>query len=140
MNRWIAVLGVLALTGLVLGGCGVKRPVLYPNARLEQAGSEAAKADVDACLQLAKEHVGSGRSGQVAKKGAKGAAVGAATGAAVTAVLGGNVGQSAAAGAAGGGAAGATSGLFDAAEPDPVYRGFVEKCLQDKGYQVIGWK
>ena len=130
----------LALVGLMMSGCGAKRPVLYPNAYFEQAGPEAAKADIQACMQLAEEHVGSSRGGQVAKRGAKGAAVGAAAGAAVTAVLGGDVGKSAAAGAAGGGAGGATAGLFDAAEPEPVFRGFVEKCLQDKGYQVIGWK
>ncbi|MCF8078641.1 MAG: cell envelope biogenesis protein OmpA [Desulfobacterales bacterium] len=140
MSRRTAMFAFLVLAGLMLAGCGAKRPVLYPNAYLEQAGPEAAKADVDACMQLAREYVGFGRGGQVAKKGAKGAAVGAAAGAAVTAVLGGNVGKSAAAGAAGGGAAGATSGLFDAAEPDPVFQRFVEKCLQDKGYQVIGWK
>ncbi|MGD8367300.1 MAG: cell envelope biogenesis protein OmpA [Desulfobacterales bacterium] len=140
MNRRFARILLLAAVGFLMVGCGAKRPVLYPNALLEQVGAEAARADVDRCMKLAEAHVGSGGAGPVAERGARGAAIGAATGAAVSAVLGGNVGRSAAAGAAGGGAAGATAGLFDAAEPDPVFRGFVEKCLQEKGYEVIGWK
>jgi outer membrane lipoprotein SlyB len=125
---------------LCFTACGPKRPALYPNATLEQVGKETAERDIDECLRLAEAHVGSGKGGQVAREGVRGAAIGAAAGAAVTAVLGGDVGRSAAAGAAGGGAAGTTSGLFDAGNPDPVYRGFVDKCLRDKGYDVIGWK
>jgi uncharacterized protein YcfJ len=140
MNRSLALVLLMAAAGLLSVGCGARRPVLYPNAMLEQVGAEAARTDVDRCMALAEEHVGSGGAGPVAERGVRGAAVGAAAGAAVSAVLGGNVGRSAAAGAAGGGAAGATAGLFDSAEPDPVYRGFVEKCLQEKGYEVIGWK
>jgi len=140
VNRLTLLAAVLIAAGLLTAGCGAKRPVLYPNAVYEEAGEAAARANVDDCMKKAEAHVGSAKGGEVAKRGAKGAAVGAATGAAVSAVLGGDVGRSAAAGAAGGGAAGTTAGLFDAGEPDPVFRGFVEKCLQEKGYQVIGWR
>jgi hypothetical protein len=38
--------GWMALAALVLpAGCADKRPVLYPNARLKQAGAEAAQRD-----------------------------------------------------------------------------------------------
>lgn len=70
----------------------------------------------------------------------KGAAVGAATSAVVTAVLGGNVGRAAGAGAAGGATLGAVSGAFDADEPDPVFKNYVDRCLREKGYELIGWQ
>ena len=58
---------------------------------------------------------------RVVRRGAEGAAVGAAAGAA-------------------GAAAGAVRGGFDAADPNPTYRRFVERCLRERGYDVIGWQ
>ena len=76
---------------------------------------------------------------ELAKKTGKGAAVGGAVGAAVGAVTG-NFGRGTAAGAAGGAAGGMTRGLFEANEPDPVTKRFVERCLRERGYEPIGWK
>jgi hypothetical protein len=43
--------------------------------------------------------------------------------------------------AAGGGTAGLIRGLCRSRDLDPaVKRRFVEKCLRDKGYEVIGWQ
>jgi hypothetical protein len=135
--------GLLIFTAALLtlvAGCADKRPVLYPNATLEYRGKQAAEADIDACIQLAKDHGVQGDKGEkVAKKTGKGAAVGGAVGAAVGAVTG-NLGRGAAAGAAGGAAGGMTRGLFESSEPDPVMKRFVERCLRDKGYEPIGWK
>ena len=131
---------LLVIWVLWLGGCSQKRPVFYPNWYYQEVGKGIAQADIDDCMQLAKEHgTRSSSSGKVAKGTATGAAVGAATGAAVGAVLG-NAGRGAAAGAAGGGAGGFTRGLFRSRDPDPVFRRFVERCLREKGYEVIGWK
>jgi len=130
----------LAALLTLVAGCADKRPVLYPNATLEHRGQQAAEADIDDCIQLAKEHGAEGDKGEeVAKKTGKGAAVGGAVGAAVGAVTG-NFGKGAAAGAAGGAAGGVTRGLFESGEPDPVMKRFVERCLRDKGYDPIGWK
>ena len=54
----------------------------------------------------------------------------------------GSAGQGAAAGAAGGATAGLLSRLFrgGSSSPDPVYANFVNRCLQEKGYEPIGWK
>jgi hypothetical protein len=71
----------------------------------------------------------------VAKSTAKGAAVGGAVGA-VT----GRPGRGLAAGAAGGGAGGLTRGAMKSGDPDEIERRFVEQCLRDMGYKVIGWK
>jgi hypothetical protein len=125
---------------LALAACAAKRPVLYPNATYQQAGADAAQRDVDACVEFAKSQ---GHSAQPAERAgesaAGGAAVGAATGAAVGAVLG-SAGRGAAAGAAGGGVRSFLHGLFRWRDPDPIERGFVQECLRERGYRVIGWQ
>jgi uncharacterized protein YcfJ len=138
MERYLQ-LAVIVLV-LALAGCATQRPVLYPNAKLKQVGNEAAQRDIDECIQLAKES-GVEHSGgeKVAKRGAAGAIVGGAIGAGVGAVRG-DIGRSAAAGAAGGAAGGAASGAIQSGEPDSVYKGFVQRCLRERGYDVIGWK
>ena len=125
---------------LLVTGCAQKRPVLYPNATLEQQGQQAAQADIKACIELAKAHRTGGDQGEaLAKKTGKGAVIGGAVGGAVGAVTG-SLGRGAAAGAAGGAAGGLTGGLFESREPDPITRRFVERCLREKGYEPIGWK
>jgi len=66
--------------------------------------------------------------------------VGAASAAAWTLVKGGNVGENAAAGAATGGAAGGVRGALRGDRPNKTYQTFVKKCLNEFGYEVIGWK
>jgi outer membrane lipoprotein SlyB len=120
--------------------CAAKRPVLYPNAQLEAVGTAAAQQDIDDCLQRA-EAAGytSNSGGQVAGSTAVGAATGAALGAAVGAVAG-RAGTGAAMGAAGGGSSGLIQGIFGSRNLNPVQRQFVDQCLKEKGYEVIGWQ
>lgn len=125
---------------LVLSGCATQRPVLYPNAKYNQVGPEVAQRDVDDCIRFAEQSgVSHSAGGKVARSGAEGAAVGGAAGAGAGAVRG-NVGQGAAVGAAAGAAAGATRGAIHSGEPGSVYRGFVQRCLRERGYDVIGWR
>ena len=131
---------VLLVQLALMVGCGQKRPVLYPNAHLEYVGQQTAQADIDACIQLAKDYQAGGDQGEeLARKTGKGAAVGGAVGAAVGAVTG-NFGRGAAAGAAGGAAGAMTRGMFEARDPDPITRQFVNRCLHEKGYEPIGWR
>jgi outer membrane lipoprotein SlyB len=133
-------LPVVILLALTLIGCGAnKRPVLYPNNHLKMVGNAQAERDVDECMQTAETYVKKNQDSKVAEGAVKGGAVGAATGAAVGAVTG-NFGRGLAAGAAGGAAGGATHGLFKAAEPSPVYKNFVNRCLKEKGYEPMGWQ
>ena len=138
-------LAKIFLLGLSLGlfiflGCAQQRPVLYPNPYLKTLGQERAEADINECVRLATEQGAQGDTGeQVAKNTAEGGAIGGAAGAAVGAVFG-SVGRGAAAGAAGGAAGALTAGLFRSSEPDPVFRGFVDRCLREKGYEPIGWR
>lgn len=135
--RWTLVAGSLVL----LTACGPKKPVFYPNAHLQSVGQHQAQADAEQCMADAEAYGAGNEAGKkVGGRTAKGAAIGAATSAVVSAVLGGNVGRAVGAGAAGGATAGAVGGAVDASDPDQLYKNYVERCLQEKGYDVIGWK
>ena len=146
MMKLIVIIFPAAMAALV--GCGSQRPVLYPNAHLNQVGTTAAERDVDLCMRRAEDYVTSGgRTGKAlegaAVGGGTGAAVGAAAGAAGGAIVG-RAGTAAAVGAAGGGAAGVTYGLIHGLsgrhDPDPVFKSFVNRCLRERGYDPIGWR
>lgn len=140
-QRWQrAAACAAALAGaLLVLGCAAQRPVLYPNAHLDDVGPTAAERDIAFCTAEAQRYVeGSGRAAETAGRTATGAATGAVVGGAVGAVLG-NPGRGAAAGAAGGGSRGLLRGLFERG-PDPVERRFVERCLRERGYETIGWR
>jgi outer membrane lipoprotein SlyB len=136
------LLQVLLVGGVVVSSlaCAAKRPVLYPNARLQAVGAAAAQQDIADCLQRAAAagHT-SDPGGKVAGTTAVGAAAGAAVGAVAGAVVG-RAGTGAAMGAAGGGTGGLIRGLFQSRDLNPVQRRFVDQCLKEKGYEVIGWE
>ena len=68
-----------------------------------------------------------------------GAAAGAATGAVGGAIVGG-----AAIGSIAGAATGLTaviiSSMFQKPKNNPVFENFVNRCLQERGYEIIGWE
>jgi len=127
---------------LALAGCATtQRPVLYPNAKYKQVGSAVAQREIDECMRLAEESgIAHGGGERAARRTAEGAAVGGAAGAATGVIHGRDVGGRAATGAAAGAAAGAVHGAFRAGEPRQVYKGFVQRCLRERGYEVIGWQ
>ena len=118
----------------VLTSCA-SRPQLYPNQKLKSVGKAAAKKDIDRCIADSEEYLESSKGKQVAKSAGAGAAIGAAMGA-VSGMFTGNLGsglvRGGAIGAAGGGAAGAIS-------PDQLKKNYVNQCLGEKGYRVLGW-
>jgi len=133
--------GVLVCSLLILSACSAKRPVFYPNDHLQTVGKTQARADADQCMAEAKQYGVKNDGGKtVGGRAVRGATLGAAISAVVSAVLGGNVGRAAGAGAAGGATAGAVSGAFDADEPDGVFKNYVDRCLREMGYEVIGWQ
>lgn len=135
--------GPAALLLVTLGGCAStaeNEPVLYPNAHLQQVGRPAAMQDIRECKQLARYHgVRETRDGEVARKTAGGAAAGGAA-AGAWGIVHGDAGKRALAGAAAGGATGAVRGTMESGETAPVFRNFVQRCLRDRGYEVIGWQ
>tara|TARA_R110002049_G_scaffold167474_5_gene333629 strand:- start:2003 stop:2398 length:396 start_codon:yes stop_codon:yes gene_type:complete len=116
-------------------GCSSK-PVLYPNSKLKNVGKTRGEQDVNSCLADADEYLESPKAKKILGSTGKGAVLGGAIGA-VTGALTGNLGSGLARGAAIGGTAG---GVGQAISPDELRRSFVNRCLADKGYQVLGWE
>jgi outer membrane lipoprotein SlyB len=141
---------VIALTVLVLAGCAHTgsrspnaRPVLYPNATLKQVGDAKAAEEIGACMAEA-EHAGltpDEKDNAVGHGAAKGAAVVGTVGAVGALVRGRSVESAVSSGAKGavvGAAAGAVAGSFQE-KPNMTFRHFVQRCLSEKGFEVIGW-
>ena len=137
----IRLLIVVALAAAGLAGCASQRPVLYPNVHYKRVGDATAQRDIDECVRLA-EQAGAGHGGgeRAVREGGTGAAVGAVTGAVAGAIGGRSVADSAAKGAAIGGAAAGTHGAIRSGDPDTIHRNFVQRCLGDRGYDVMGWR
>ena len=137
---------LLGLSGCASSGEGSAsaRPVLYPNATLNRVGDAQGRMEVNACLSRAQA---SGLSptqstnevGRRAGEGAATAGVASVVGALITGRGSEGVLRAGAAGAAIGGSAGAVSGAFHNDRPNGVYRSFVQRCLGEKGFDVIGW-
>lgn len=138
------VLGLLS--GCASGGAGSAsaRPVLYPNATLNRVGEAQGRAEADACMARA-ESAGltpGQKTNEVSRRAGEGAAtagVASAVGALITGRGGEGVLKAGAAGAAVGGSAGAVSGAFHNDRPNATFRSFVQRCLSEKGFDVIGW-
>jgi outer membrane lipoprotein SlyB len=126
---------------LAMAGCAPTRPILYPNAHFNAVGSAAADRDIASCMELAAsagaDAAGSG-AGQAAGRTAGGAAVGAAAGAVGGAVVG-SAGSGSAIGAANGATAGLLHWLFSKPHRSPAFENFVNRCLQERGYEPVGW-
>lgn len=125
-----------------LGGCASAppKPVLYPNNHMQSVGQAQANQDIAACKQLAHSSgVAENKDGEVGKKAVGGAAVGGAA-AGAWGLVRGDAGQRALAGAAAGAAAGTVRGGMQATETSPIFKNFVNRCLRERGYEVIGWQ
>jgi outer membrane lipoprotein SlyB len=125
------------LAVMLLASCATQPVVVAREGQQPSAGA-APQADVDACLAEAKQAVESDRAKEVAANTAEGAVVGGAVGAATGAVLG--QGRGAGAGAAGGAAGGFVRSMLRWNDPDPVEKGYVNRCLRKRGYDVLGWR
>ncbi len=138
-TKWLRFC-LAATVMFAVAACAPRRPVFYPNDHLRSVGEDRAQTDVQQCLELARDYVPEeAAASQTAKQTAGGAAVGAVVGTAVGAAAG-NTGRGAAIGAAGGGTRGLIRGLSRSREPEPVTKRFVDQCLSERGYRVIGWK
>lgn len=129
---------------MLLSACSSPQPVLYSNTHLQSVGEEAADQDIEACGELAEAagaEEGSGKAGQVAKSTAIGGGAGAASGA-IGGLISGGAGLGSLIGAASGALWGLLMGLFStgSSQPSQAYTNYVNRCLQDKGYEVTGWQ
>jgi hypothetical protein len=136
MVRTICIIsiGIFAVTGCA----SEQRPILYPNDHLRAVGQAQADADLAECRRMAETAGASGGTGR-GQGAARDSAVGGATGAAGGAILG-RPGTGAAVGAATGATAGFMRSLFRGSQPSQAYRGFVDRCLSERGYDPVGWE
>jgi len=152
MKNSIPSFVLIASTAVLLGlaGCAATgpasssaRPVLYPNATLNRVGPAQGQAEANNCMARASESglTPSQQNNEVGRRAGEGAAT-AGVASAVGALISGrgsDVLRAGAAGAAIGGSAGAVSGAFHNDRPNATYRQFVQRCLSEKGFDVIGW-
>ena len=131
---------------LILVACSTAHPVLYPNEHMQSVGKEIAGQDIEDCKKLAESagaEEGSGKAGRVATGTVVGGGVGAAAGAVGGAITG-AVGRGSMIGAATGAVWGLLTGLYHVvagpSQPNQAYTNFVNRCLQEKGYEVTGWQ
>lgn len=120
---------------LFLCSCASK-PVLYPNQTYKNRGEEVAKAETKICLDDAESFLKSSKGQAIVKDAGRGSLVGGAIGIVSGFFSGdmiGSIGRGAAVGAAAGGAASAVS-------PDQLKQAYVNRCLTEKGYEVVGWR
>jgi len=148
VSRYLCV-GLVVASSIVASGCtqsvgsslGLtnKRPQFYPNDKLRSEGPAKAEAAAEYCMALADEYVKApDRWEKAATDGLTGAVVGTATGAVGGAVFS-KAGRGAGAGAAIGGILGVLRGATTGKADNQSYQRFVERCLQQKGYETVGW-
>ena len=148
--RTSSALLLSASVAALLAGCAATgpgspsaKPVLYPNATLNRVGPAQGQVEASACMSKASAAglTPDEKNNEVARRAGEGAAtagVASAVGALITG-RGSDVLKAGAVGAAVGGSAGAVSGAFNKDKPNTTYRYFVQRCMSEKGFEVIGW-
>ncbi|MCB1859079.1 MAG: glycine zipper family protein [Gammaproteobacteria bacterium] len=137
----LRLIGCLLLLVALVGCAGSeKRPVFYPNAYTIAVGKEQSEQDIRQCMELARDWgIAEKRDGEVGQKAATGALLGGVS-SGVWGLIRGDAGELALAGALAGGSVGGIKGAVDSREFNPTFKRFVERCLSDRGYDVIGWE
>jgi len=99
------------------------RPNLYPNDVLKERGPVKAQEDIDQCLREADAYFMTPEGKKVARGGISSTSVGVGVGFGT-----------------GGVGVGAGVGSGKVVSGTDVKRGFVNQCLENKGYQVLVWE
>ena len=136
----IRTMAVAAAATLVAACSSFSKPTpqFYPNQYLQETSEIQRSSDIASCESLAGQYVKSHAGKDTAKDVVGGAAGGAVVGV-VGGAIAGDAGAGAAMGAGMGAAAGLVKGVFDANKPSANYKQFVNRCLNQKGYEVYGW-
>ena len=143
MNTRACQTGVVALAAAVGLGCDGPKPILYPNAHYQSVGQRVAQSDIEGCRDRA-DAAGANRDPskvtRTARNTVAGGAIGGAAGAAGGAVVG-HAGRGAGVGAASGAAAALMrSLLFQRSTTSKTHINYVNRCLEDLGYEPVGWQ
>lgn len=135
---------LLALSALLLSACASPpRPVVYDDPLRGKAAAPQVARDLQACQQRAEARVGlnARRADSARRSVAQTGAIGFASTAAASLVSGSrDVWQRARSGAAAGLTGAAVKAAFEWNDPDGVYRAHIERCMEDRGHDVLGWR
>jgi hypothetical protein len=143
MKNHLAI-SLTAIAAVLLTGCAtpVAKPAFYPNAHYQRMGPAQANVDAQYCAELAQQSEVTAVNKVDAGRSAAAGAAGVGTAGVVGSLLSGhkpdlkNIAAGAAAIGAGGAAATAAG---QSVGGSGLYRQFVQQCLAERGYQVIGW-
>ena len=72
--KYIWSMFIIFVLFVFIVGCAAKRPVLYPNEHMKQAGELKAQEEIDACLRLVEESGVKSEKGKEVAKNTPGAA------------------------------------------------------------------
>ena len=135
---WCAIGAVSFLTA-----CATTQPVVYQKPNASAAAQQRAAADSLACRQQAEAAVGVNgrRASAVARSAGRTGAIGWAS-TAVAGLVGASqdVWKRARVGAAAGATGAVTKTLLEWNDPDDVHREYVERCMGERGHDVLGWR
>jgi hypothetical protein len=143
MNRRIHQIGLVALAIATVLGCAGPKPVLYPNAHYQSVSERVAQSDIEGCREMADAagaHRDPSKVSRTARSTVAGGAIGGAAGAAGGAVVG-HAGRGAAVGAASAATAALMRALlFRRPTTSEAHISYVNRCLEDLGYEPVGWQ
>ncbi len=138
------LLKLITLTTLLITNCCAYRPILNPDQKYQEMGQEAANQDVEQCLEESEEYLKQYKAEKIRKAAAREALAGAVIGAATGAIFGQNLKSAGVGTLIGLGAGAILGGASSAAEgkikPDHIKQNYVNQCLGNKGYSVLGWQ
>lgn len=134
---------LLVIGAFVFAGCATQQPVVYQKPANGAAQQQRIAKDIRACRQVAEATVG--LNSRLAENAARSAARTGVIGFAATAVGGlvsssRDVWQRARAGAAAGATGAVVKTLLEWNDPDDVYQEYVERCMDERGHDVLGWR
>jgi len=134
---------VLLFTIFSLACCSYK-PILYQNDTYLQNGKEVADAEITRCSTEADQYLKEYKARRAAKEAARKAAIGGVIGTIFGALGGGNKRSILSGTLVGAGVGALIGGLSvlgeDKVKPSEMKQRYVTNCLNQKGYQVLGWE
>ena len=136
-------LAASAAAAVVLTGCATPQPVVYQKTTASAIEQQRVAKDTQDCRRRAEAAVG--LNARRAEASAQSAAKTGAIAFAATAVAGlvgasKDVWQRARAGAAGGATGAAVKTVLEWNDPDDVHQEYVERCMSERGHDVLGWR
>ncbi len=142
--KYLLPTSLCVIATALLAGCAtpMAKPAFYPNAHYQRVGPAQAQADAQFCAELAQQSDVKAVNKVDAGRAAAAGAAGVGTAGVVGSLVSGNKPnlKNIAAGAAAIGAGGAAAtAAGQSVGGSNVYRQFVQQCLAERGYQVIGW-